>query len=362
MNADRHLRTLLAGMILAVLLSGPAVPLAQAGGGGDPGLAARQDSKSAGDQARDRARDRIQERIQNARDLTYGERASMSENLEALLRTGEAANGLDAVFPREGRGRQLSTEAMLKLQSRLRVMAQDGLPLEPVLGKVQEALMKGVPDAGLVQASQRVETQVREASRIVAQARADGIRTPGDPRREHQVIRDLAQQMWRGTSASDVTALLARARTRARSGATTMDDVVAASETATRLREEGVESRRAVQVASEALRQGYGTKEMRQLQYMLVYRHRQGRGVSGLVDEFERCLNSGMDGPHMYQYMMQGGWMGPGDMQSPGGTRPIDDQGRERGGPRPPGGSEPPPPGGGGGGGGGDPQGGPTRR
>ena len=196
--------------------------------------------------------------------------------------------------------------------------------------------MKGVADPGLAQVAARVEQHVREAKRITTQAKVDGIQPPADPRRERQMVREMAQQMWRGTSPEDVDALRTRARERLRTRTCTLEDLVATSETATRLREEGIEPTRAMRVAGEALRRGYGAEEMLKLQYMMVYRHREGRGAKGLVDDFEHCLGAGMDAAHMYRYMMQNGWMGPGDVQGPGGSRPIDDPrprhpGRRRG-------------------------------
>jgi hypothetical protein len=255
----------------------------------------------------------------------------MEANLEACLRSGVTDPGLETFFPGNGKARQISTQTMLQLQTRLRAMAQEGLPAEPALAKVREALMKGVPDAGLAQVCERAEQHVREAKRIMTQAKADGIQPAPDARREQQMIREMAQQMWRGTAPADMDGLRTRARDRLRSRPCTMEDLVAASETATRLREEGVEARRAMQVTGEALQQGYGAREMRQLQYMMVYRHREGRAVTGLVDDFGHCVSAGMDSGHMNQYMMQHGWMGPGDVQGPGGSRPIDDQGHGRG-------------------------------
>jgi hypothetical protein len=121
--------------------------------------------------------------------------------------------------------------------------------------------------------------------------------------------------------------LMARARERSRDRICTLEDLTVASETATRLREEGVGDRRAVRVTGDALAKGYGAEELRRLQYMMVYRHREQRAVSGLVDDFEHCLATGMNSAHMYEYMMEHGWMGPGDMQGPGGSHPMDDQG-----------------------------------
>lgn len=288
-------------------------------------LAVLAGAAGAQDRIQDQIRDRIQDRIRTASDLTTQERAAMQQNLEACYRAGAASGWLSAVFPGEPRGRQISAQTMLKLQGRVRAAAQEGLPVEAVLAKIQEARTKGVPEANLERVCERMEDHVREARRIMTQAKADGIK-PG-PRRESQMIQELAQHMWRGTSAADVDELRTRARERSRDRICTLEDLTVASETATRLREEGVDARRAMRVTGDALAKGYGAEELRRLQYMMVYRHREQRTVSGLVDDFEHCLATGMNSAHMYEYMMEHGWMGPGDMHGPGGSHPIDDQG-----------------------------------
>ncbi len=319
MTSHRSLKTLLSGALALAVLAGAAW------------TASAQDGTGTKDQTR--IHERIQDRIRTSQSLNDAERAQMQANLEACLGAGVTDPALEAVFPGKGKARQISTQTMLQLQTRVRAMAQEGLPVEPVLAKVQEARMKGVTDAGLAQVGERVEKHVREAKRIMTQAKADGGESPADARQERRMVREMAQQMWRGTSPEDIDALRTQARVRLRSRDCTMEDVVAASETATRLREEGVDARRAMHVAGEALRRGYGAEELRRFQYMMVYRHRENRAVKGLVDDFEHCLSSGMDAAHMYRHMMQNGWMGPGDVQGPGGSRPIDDQGRGSGAP-----------------------------
>ncbi len=353
MTPNRSLKALLSGVLVLAVLAGAAwtASAQDATSPGPNGEATHQGPNPDGDrdqirdrdqdrtrpqdqtkvQAQDQIRERIQDRIRSAQDLTSGEQAAMETNLEACLRAGVTDPALETVFPGKGKARQISTQTMLQLQSRIRTMAKEGLPVEPVLAKIQEARMKGVTDPGLGQVAERVEKHVREAKRIMTQARAAGIEPPADARQERKMVREMAQQMWRGTSPEDIDALRTQARTRLRSRDCTMEDLVATAETATRLREEGVDARRAMRVAGEALRQGYGAEEMRKLQYMMVYRHRENKAVKGLVDDLEHCLGAGMDAAHMYRYMMQNGWMGPGDVQGPGGSRPIDDQGRGSG-------------------------------
>lgn len=290
-------------------------------------LAVMAGAASAQDRTQDQVRDRIHDRIQTASNLTPEERAVMQKNLEACYRAGAAGSTLPAVFPGEPGGAQLSTRTMLRLQDRVMAAAQEGLPVDAVLAKIQEARTKGVPEANLERVCERMESHVREARRIMTQAKADGIKPAPNPGRERLMIKELAQHMWRGTSVADMDELRTRTRERSHDRTCTLEDLAVASETATRLREEGVEARRAVRITGDALAKGYGADELRRLQYMMVYRHREHRDVDGLMDDFEHCLATGMNSAHMYQYMMQHGWMGPGDMHGPGGSHPIDDQG-----------------------------------
>lgn len=333
MKTTRRCKVLVTGALALAMFAGGAWTAAAQGGAAEPSgpqwAENRQGPQAEGDQTRtqEQIRERIQERIRTAADLAPGEQTRMQENLQACLRAGAADPALEAIFPGEGKGRKLSTQTMLRLQSRVRAAAEEGLPVAPVLAKVQEARTKGVPDPALEQVCERMENHVREAKRVLTQARADGLQPAPDARRERQQIQEMAQQMWRGTSPEEIEQLRTRARERLRTRECTTEDLVAASETATRLREQGVEARRALRVTGQALAQGYGAEEMRRLQFMMVYRHREGRAVEGLVDDLEHCLGASMDAAHMYQYMMQQGWMGPGDMHGPGGSRPIDDQG-----------------------------------
>ena len=333
MKTKRSFKVLTSTAVALAVLAGAAwTASAQSGGATAPDRTREQLQQGPGagggeDPIQDQIRDRIQDRIHKASNLTPEERTAMQKNLEACTRAGAASDWLPAVFPGEPGGRQISTRTMLKLQERVRAAAQEGMPVDAVLAKIQEARTKGVPEGNLERVCERMENHVREAQRIVTQAKADGLKPAPDQQRERRMIQELAQHMWRGTSAADVDQLRTRARDRSRDRTCTLEDLTVASETATRLREEGVEARRAVRLTGDALSAGYGAEELRRLQYMMVYRHREQRAVTGLVDDFEHCLGTGMNSAHMYQYMMQHGWMGPGDVHGPGGSNPIDDQG-----------------------------------
>ena len=110
------------------------------------------DQKRAGNQDHDRDRDRdnfqnkLHKRIDGASGLTTEEQTAMHANLDACFELGVTDASLEAVFPGEGKQNRVSAQAMLRLQNRVMTAAREGLPVEPMLTKVQEGRTKGVPE------------------------------------------------------------------------------------------------------------------------------------------------------------------------------------------------------------------------
>ncbi len=316
-----------------------------------PALAQDQAPDPTQNQVRERTREQAgegeqlrwqwQQKLRNGIDgdpaLTADERQTMHTNLEACLRLGMPAEDLGLLFPSVEEPRRYSAQTQLRFQQRLLAAAEAGVPVEPLLAKIQEGHTKGVSEQALEQACSRMEEQLRAAQRIMTQARRDGVAPAADARQERRLTCEMAQHMWRGMPAEEIDRLREQARLRLHDGSCSLEDLTAAAEAATRLHEEGLSTERASRVVGEALRQGYRVQEMQQLRLMVQARHQRRGPIEGFVDDLERCLGDGMGAGEMYQHMWQNGWMGPGDMQGPGGPRHIDDVGG--GGPRHHGGS-----------------------
>jgi hypothetical protein len=320
------------------LMAFGAVAYAQ-GDGGQGDL--EQTRKQAGDLDRDRDRDqdrtkqyskdqvraRLHKDIDAAVDLTAEQRAAMHANADACVDLGIDPAGLDALFPGEQKRNRVSAQTMLRLQNRVMTAAREGLPVEPVMAKVQEGRTKGVPDPLLEQACVRMENHVRAANQIMKRAMNDGLDPPGDPAQNRRMNTEMAQQMWRGTKEQDYDQLRERARLRLRDGSCSVEDLVSAGELGTRLMEAGVERERAMKFSGDALQQGYGRREMQQLRIVVAARHQRGEPMDGFMGDMEHCIGAGMGAGEMYNYMMRHGWMGPGDMYGPGGHQPTDPKG-----------------------------------
>jgi len=288
-----------------------------------------QDRTKQYDKDQNQVRKNLHDNIDAAPGLTADERAAMNANLDACVELGIPASQLEAVFP-DGDGKyqhKVSTQTMIKLQKRVMTMAREGMPVEPVLSKVQEGRTKGVAEPLLEQACVRMENNVRTANRIMTKAMNDGLEPPKDQAQQRRMNTEMAQQMWRGMNEEGYDQLRERARLRLRDGDCDTNDLVAAGEVATRLLESGVDPKRAMRFSGEALQQGYRAQEMKQIQVMIASQYRHGKSIDGFFGDMEHCMGAGMGAGEMHNYMMRHGWTGPGDMYGPGGYQPTDHKG-----------------------------------
>lgn len=273
-----------------------------------------------------KVRDRLRSGIDHAPGLTEQERDRMRNNLDTCLRLDLTAGELEAVFPAADGSSYPSAKAMLRFQEQVMHLAGDGTPVEPLVAKIQEGRIKQIPEPALVQACQRVESHLQTAHQVMNRARAEGLDPPGDLSRERQMEMEMAQQMWRGMTREGLENLVGQARMRLREGPCTIDDVVAASDAATRFEEAGIGAGESVRICGDALRQGYRAGELRDLGYMAMATHRHGSSMEEFMNGLQYCLHEEMGMGDMYQYMVHHGWMGPGDMGGMGGHTGADDR------------------------------------
>ncbi len=257
----------------------------------------------------DALRERIRDRIEKEAGLQDGEREQLRKHLGECQQLGLDDETVAALFDASE-----PLQKQLRNQERILAMVREGLPHEPVMQKIQEGRRKGVSHEALEQASSRMENDVRAANRVMERAREKGV-TPGDADAERRQTREMAMHMWRGLDEEDGDQLCERARLRLRDGSCTTEDLTAAAETAAKFKEMGIERRRAVEVAGEALQYGYTAREMRQLSWMVMTAHMHGGPHDEVLDTLERGIRNQHEFASMMQEMWQHGWMGPADEQ-----------------------------------------------
>jgi hypothetical protein len=264
-------------------------------------------------------RQRIQQRIQDEVGLQDQERERLRINLGECNRLALDDATVAALFSEKAQLR-----SQIRTQERVLTLARQGMPVEPVVQKLQEGLRKGATQEARERVCEQVEAQVRTAHQYMKQAREAGIK-PGDANAERKRVRDMASYMWRGLKEGDMEQLQTHAQKRLRDGSCTTEDLTAAAEAATRLGEIGVNRERAVLLAGEALQNGYTVREMRQLAWAVMTARTHGASSDNVIDTLERGIRNQHQFARMMQEMQQQGWMGPADQQ--GGHSPMDNSG-----------------------------------
>jgi len=272
-------------------------------------------------------RERLRGEIDGAVQLREQERARMRENLDTCLQLGLDPSDAEALFAVPEDAPRTRLEAQLRHQNRVRQMLEEGLPPGPVVTKLQEGRLKGVPEPRLEQALMRMEENVRAAHRVLQRAQQDGLPAPADPAQRRTMTRELARSMWDGLTEGDVDQLRERARDRLRDGSCDLEDLTTAAETATRLQHEGIERERAVRLVGEALQQGYTHQEMNELSRLVMAGRGNGVAMDAMADGLQSWIGNGLGNQEMMRNMLQQGWLGPGDIQGPGGQHPNDSLG-----------------------------------
>lgn len=314
--------------LLCLIFVGTTVGTAVAQDGGDAAQVRNREQvqNTEQDPQGDVLRQRIRERIENEDGLQEQERERLRQHLGECKQLGIDDEITAALFD--------ETEPLkrqIRIQERVLAMAREGLPVEPVMKKLQEGRRKGANEEILEQVCNRMEAHVRTANRIMQRAHQDGVE-PDTPEAELRQTREMAKYMWRGLKEEDMDQLRERARLRLRDGSCTTEDLAAAAETATQLHEMNVERQRAVRLAGEALQNGYTVQEMKQLRWMVMTARVHGGTGDDVLDTLEQGLRNQHQLTHMMREMQQHGWMGPADEHDGRGARSPDDTGGGPGG------------------------------
>lgn len=267
----------------------------------------------------DALRQRIQQRIHDEAGLQEQDRERLRSHLGECSRLGLGDATVAALF-----SEKVQLKEQIRTQERVLNLAREGMPVEPVVQKLQEGLRKGATQQARERVCEQVAAQVRTAHQYMKQVREAGI-TPGDANAERKRVREMASYMWRGLKEGEMEQLQKQAHLRLRDGSCTTEDLTAAAETATRLGEIGIKRERAVRLAGEALQNGYTVREMRQLAWAVMTARTHGGSSDEVMGTLERGVRSQHQFSRMMQEMQQQGWMGPADQQ--GGHSPVDNTG-----------------------------------
>jgi hypothetical protein len=195
----------------------------------------------------------------------------------------------------------------------------DGVPAEPLVAKIREGCVKGVPAGRLETAADAMAEHLRHAHRYMNRVQEDGVTPPEDPLQRREQVCTMAQHMWGGLQDGDMERLRERARDRLRDGSCRTGELVGACGAALRMMESGAPRDEAVTIAGDALHRGWSRDEMGELGAMFAAGRQQGGPVDRMLGEMAGCLGDGMGPGEMSRHMMQQGWLGPAGISGPFG-------------------------------------------
>jgi len=244
----------------------------------------------------------------------------MQLNLEACRELGVDPEAVGALFPGDPGG-ELAPATALRLQSEVIRLARGDLPLEPLLAKIREGRLKQVPDVALVRAGEQVTGNVVAAGDLLAAAEDLGLAAAADREGRHAEIRTLSRAMWRGLTPEEGARLANRARERLGGNPCTTADLVAAAETAVRIREQGGDREDALRLAGAALAQGYTAPDLVELGRWVTTGRRGGDDMDALLADLANRVDDGLAAGALNRYFQEAGWMGPADGPGAGGRQ-----------------------------------------
>ena len=275
-------------------------------------------------QMRQNMQTRYMERVNQYDSLNDQDRDRMRQHLKECIDYQIPEDQMETLFP-EGR-HGASMHSQMQLQETVLDLAREGMPTDLPCRKWEEGMMKGAPETAVANAAMRMGEYTRYAHQYMNQARQDGIEGVDDPQVERQLQRGIAMNMWRGLNEDELGQLRDHARQRLRDGSCDLIDLSAASETATELKEMGMDSQQAVGLCGEALQQGYRGQEMRQIGHMFMAAHMNNADDENLYDAMHMRIQQHEQLAQMMDYMQEQGWMGPEQMgHDYGGCSPVDD-------------------------------------
>ncbi len=251
----------------------------------------------------------------------------MQTNLEKCVALGMGTDQVNLLFDVQGNWDNERAREMLARQQQILTMSEQGLPTSPMLDKMSEGHMKNIPMPQMDRVLDQVQANIQTAHTHMMQALAGGVSGSQSPAGLQQANSDLARCLWDGLQESDLSTLGEHARMRAQNSNCDMSDYVAASQAATRFMGSGMDHDQAVNMAGDAIMQGYSPEQMGTMGSMMMASDDNSEHHQEMMAQMQTWVHDGMSWDEMTEHMIEGGWMGPADMMGPGGCNPMDNMG-----------------------------------
>ena len=239
--------------------------------------------------------------------LPQTEQAVVNAKAAAALHAGVPAEDVEIiVFRAVGRGSDGGTiNRLLDVSTSAKI---EGLPVAPLLNRIEQGLSKGVPPERIAAASERLAEKLSEARPFVDALIRDGVK----PRRSNEreaAIESAARALEKSVPAEAIETMGAAVKDKQGS----LPLFTRAVDTATYLTGNGLPSQKAAQLVQHAVEQGYSERDLDGMVKKMDAEMRQGARAEEAAAKMEReNMPREQDKGRQDMQSNHGGGAGPG--------------------------------------------------
>jgi len=231
--------------------------------------------------AEDRYLDNIRH-VLGASTLTGTEQAEVSTRAAAAINAGVPGEDVELIVSRAV-GRGADAGAINQFLDTGMSAKKEGLPVRPVLDRIEQGLSKGVPLERIVAASQRLAEKIASAQPLVDALIRDGV-TPRRRNEREAAIESAARALERSMNAQDVGAMGAAVRNKRGS----LLLFTCAMDTATYFAASGMSPKTALHLVRDAVEKGSSEHDLGAMVRRMDDEMKQGLSAEDIAAKMER--------------------------------------------------------------------------
>jgi uncharacterized protein YoaH (UPF0181 family) len=209
------------------------------------------------------------------------DKAELLDAADRALQAGIPADDVEIIITR-GRERRVDATTTKKLLDTAVKVREQGLPVRPVLNRIEQGLSKGVPPERISAASERLAEKMAEAEPIVSGLVRSGVKAESGRDREY-AIETVARALEKEISKDAIAG--AGERVKERRGSVALFDK--AVHTMTNLMDSGMSSGSASRIVHEAVKKGFSEKDLTKMEREVVEGLEKGKRIDDVVKSTE---------------------------------------------------------------------------
>ena len=226
------------------------------------------------------ATDEIRSSIERSQ-FSSSDKAELLDAAERAVDAGVPSDDVEIIITR-GRERGADVVTTKKLLDTVVKVREQGLPMRPVLNRIEQGLSKGVPPERISAASERLAEKMAEAEPIVSGLVRGGVKAESGRDREY-AIETVARALEKAVSKDAITG--AGDRVKERRGSVALFDK--AVHTMTNLMDSGMSSGSASRIVHEAVKKGFSEKELTRMERDVVEGLKRGKQMDDVIKSSE---------------------------------------------------------------------------